>query len=682
MAALPDTPAQTVEKTAHITRLKYRTNPGGMGGREVYSLYIDGDPYNVVNVPFDRFEAPSPIVDKMIKALPWLMELVRIGSESACDCDATFSEESSNGATRRTLLDFVPHPGAKPLLPAWATSMEEVITSVTGWGYTLERATELIGHNLSLWPAKAEQCQWVIDNARREANAKAALKQVDADIAARKAKQAEEDAAAKAAEKAKAQMITAEKWLSLKVRPLVYYRGEFVANIEYHPVMETEVNITTKSGVHNTPAQVELMKRTLWGVETDAKAKGNVVTQRVMVVAHFKRELKSDGINYAWHAMQCLGTDIPGGIEKHGLSGCIDRLQAYLEREPLPMAKKTETASEQAWYDVPENLATVKTKLADRAKTLNIPDDQIIAQAMNDAGDMKKFAKGGEFIAAVIRKWEDKIAAQMEEATAEDADASAEDIVDIGQDEHTVDVPSEPTKMTTTVNIPSANGNPFKPATFDATWLRMALVGPSGSGKTYTALNIATNLVPNGKVALIDTERGSASKYAKLFKFDVLELRNYHPDTYVKAVKAAVDYGYNVLVIDSLTHAWNADGGILSIVDKKGGGFDKWKDVNPILWRLINTILDSQIHVISTMRVKTDYIMEVNERTGKQTPKKVGLAPVMKDQIEYEFDVYGEIELDSTLTISKSRCPALNAAVYPKAGEEVAGALRNWLMGN
>src|SRR5690242_19965331 len=109
----------------------------------------------------------------------------------------------------------------------------------------------------------------------------------------------------------------------------------------------------------------------------------------------------------------------------------------------------------------------------------------------------------------------------------------------------------------------------------------MALVGPSGSGKTYTALKIATNLVPSGKVALIDTERGSASKYAKLFKFDVLELRNYHPEAYIKAIKAAADNGYDVLIIDSLSHAWNGDGGVLSIVDKKGGRFDAWKDVTP-----------------------------------------------------------------------------------------------------
>ena len=232
--------------------------------------------------------------------------------------------------------------------------------------------------------------------------------------------------------------------------------------------------------------------------------------------------------------------------------------------------------------------------------------------------------------------------------------------------------------------VQPGGGNPFHPAVFAGSKLRMALAGPSGSGKTWTALTVASGLVEGGKVAVIDTERGSAKKYAKYFQFDVTELSSYHPDTYVKAINDAVKFGYSALVIDSLSHAWDGDRGILSIVNDAGGSFDKWKTANPILWRLISTILDADIHIIATMRVKTEYVMEPytdNQGRSKTQPRKVGLAPKMKDGIEYEFDVFAEIDMENTMTVTKSRYPELNAASYPKAGKEVAAVLSKALVG-
>src|SRR5690242_478558 len=92
---------------------------------------------------------------------------------------------------------------------------------------------------------------------------------------------------------------------------------------------------------------------------------------------------------------------------------------------------------------------------------------------------------------------------------------------------------------------------------------RVALAGPAGAGKTMTALKLATALADGGEIAVIDTERGSASKYADLFSFDVLELDNYHPDKFVQGIHEAEHAGYAVLVIDSLSHAWNGPGGLL-----------------------------------------------------------------------------------------------------------------------
>ena len=140
--------------------------------------------------------------------------------------------------------------------------------------------------------------------------------------------------------------------------------------------------------------------------------------------------------------------------------------------------------------------------------------------------------------------------------------------------------------------------------------LRLSIQGPSGSGKTYTALSIATNLNA-GKVAVVDTEHGSASKYADLFDFDVMELKApYHPDNYVNAIAEAAKAGYGVVVLDSLTHAWKGEGGILELVTeiakRKYGGnaYAAWNDATPIQKRLIESIVGSSIHVIATMRSK------------------------------------------------------------------------------
>jgi len=223
--------------------------------------------------------------------------------------------------------------------------------------------------------------------------------------------------------------------------------------------------------------------------------------------------------------------------------------------------------------------------------------------------------------------------------------------------------------------------NPFKPATKEQSKLRMALIGPSGSGKTWTALSIASEL---GKVALIDTERGSASKYAGDFKFDVLELSDYSPLKYIEAIKAAAQFGYDVVVIDSLSHAWNAPGGVLDMVDKaakksqSNNSFAAWRDVTPVHNQLIDALVGTDIHLIATMRSKTEYVLETNER-GKTMPRKVGLAPVQRDGMEYEFDIFAEMDMENNLIISKSRCSALNGAVIPKPGKNVAEVVKAWL---
>lgn len=222
----------------------------------------------------------------------------------------------------------------------------------------------------------------------------------------------------------------------------------------------------------------------------------------------------------------------------------------------------------------------------------------------------------------------------------------------------------------------------FVKATKKQSKLRLSLIGPSGSGKTYSALAIASHL--GSKVAVIDTERGSASKYAGEFSFDTMALNNFHPQKYIDGIKEAQDAGYDVLVIDSLSHAWMGKDGALELVDKAAkrqqsqNTYTAWKEVTPLQNALVDAILQSNMHVIVTMRAKTEYVMETNER-GKSVPRKIGMAPVQRDGMEYEFDVVADMDLDNNMIVSKSRCKDLNGLVVPKPGKNVADTLLNWL---
>jgi len=227
--------------------------------------------------------------------------------------------------------------------------------------------------------------------------------------------------------------------------------------------------------------------------------------------------------------------------------------------------------------------------------------------------------------------------------------------------------------------------SPFRPATKEQARLRMALAGPSGSGKTYTALAIATGIAQGGKVALVDTERGSASKYADLFQFDVLELDSFHPQRYVDAIREADAAGYAVLIIDSLSHAWAGKDGALDLVDKAArrmsaqNTFAAWREVTPLHNQLVDAMLGCNCHLIVTLRSKQEYIQTVDDR-GRTIIKKVGLAPVQREGIEYEFDIYADMD-DATMVVHKSRCPAVTDLVQDKPGREVAEKLLTWLQG-
>lgn len=232
----------------------------------------------------------------------------------------------------------------------------------------------------------------------------------------------------------------------------------------------------------------------------------------------------------------------------------------------------------------------------------------------------------------------------------------------------------------------------FKKATKTQSRARVALIGPSGSGKTYTALRLAMSLAQGRPVAVVDTERGSASKYAGdpspdggSFQFDVVDdWPDFQVGRYIDAIRGAEAAGYAVLVIDSLSHAWAGPGGLLEFVDarssaqKGSNSFAAWRDATPLHNKLVDAMLRANLHIIVTMRSKQEYVLERDERTGKMTPRKVGLAPVQREGLEYEFDVVLDVD-GASVTASKSRCSTIAGRRFVEPGADLGAELLAWL---
>ena len=227
--------------------------------------------------------------------------------------------------------------------------------------------------------------------------------------------------------------------------------------------------------------------------------------------------------------------------------------------------------------------------------------------------------------------------------------------------------------------------NPFQKATRAQLKARVAFAGPTGSGKTWTSLEWATVLADGGRVAVVDTERGSAALYADRFDFDVMAFDPpYDPGRLADILKAAEANAYDVVVVDSLSHFWEGEGGTRDIADAAaarsgGNSFAGWKDATPKLRHLIDVMLGLDAHFIGTMRSKMEYVLEQNER-GRTAPRKVGLAPVMRQGVEYEFTLVGDIDLDHRIAITKSRCDRLaDELVQPGRADEAAKVFADWL---
>lgn len=213
--------------------------------------------------------------------------------------------------------------------------------------------------------------------------------------------------------------------------------------------------------------------------------------------------------------------------------------------------------------------------------------------------------------------------------------------------------------------------------------LRLALTGPSGSGKTYSALLVAKGI--GGRIAFIDTEKGSASLYSDIANFDVLELDPpFSPERFIEAIKSAEDAGYETLILDSITHEWGGVGGCLELVDTiakakyRGNSWSAWSEINPRHRLFLDAILRSPMHIIATMRSKTETAQV--EENGRKKVAKLGMKSEQRDGVEYEFTTVLDIGHETHHAVaSKDRTKLFSNSDPVILGEDTGKMLLNWL---
>ncbi|CAM4184578.1 AAA family ATPase [Flavobacterium antarcticum] len=184
--------------------------------------------------------------------------------------------------------------------------------------------------------------------------------------------------------------------------------------------------------------------------------------------------------------------------------------------------------------------------------------------------------------------------------------------------------------------------------------IKLALQGTAGSGKTYSSILLAQGLT-NGnlsKVAIIDTENGSADLYAHLGNYNVLTLAPpFTPENYIKAIELCEKSGMEVIIIDSISQCWDE---LLDFHSKlAGNSFTNWGKITPRQKAFVDKILQADAHIIATMRTKQDYVLQ--QKDGKYVPEKVGLKAVQRDGMDYEFTLVFDVDIKHFSVSSKDR---------------------------
>jgi hypothetical protein len=209
--------------------------------------------------------------------------------------------------------------------------------------------------------------------------------------------------------------------------------------------------------------------------------------------------------------------------------------------------------------------------------------------------------------------------------------------------------------------------------------MKLCISGASGSGKTYSALKISKGLVGNlSKVVVLDTENGSSNLYADMGEFSVLTIAApFTPEKYIQAINEAVTAGFECIIIDSLSHEWFGTGGILDTHAKmEGNSFTNWSKITPRHNAMIQHIVNAPVHIIATLRSKTEYVMQ--QKNGKSIPEKVGMKAIQRDDTDYEFTVAFEINRHHKATVSKDRTGLFHGSSEWMLNEQVGESIKSW----
>jgi len=206
--------------------------------------------------------------------------------------------------------------------------------------------------------------------------------------------------------------------------------------------------------------------------------------------------------------------------------------------------------------------------------------------------------------------------------------------------------------------------------------IKLALAGASGCGKTYSSLLLAYGMTNDwSKIAIIDTENGSADLYSHLGNYNVLALQSpFMPENYIKAIEICESAKMEVIILDSISQMWEQ---LLEIHSQmQGNSFTNWGKITPRQNAFIQKVLTSSCHIISTMRTKQDYVL--NEKNGKMIPEKVGLKTVMRDGIDYEFTLVLDIDMKHFAKASKDRTGLFMDKPEFVISSETGRAILNW----
>lgn len=214
--------------------------------------------------------------------------------------------------------------------------------------------------------------------------------------------------------------------------------------------------------------------------------------------------------------------------------------------------------------------------------------------------------------------------------------------------------------------------------------LRLGVAGPAGSGKTYSSLKMAYGMVKDwSKIALVDTENGSGDLYADLGQYNVIAIESpYTPERYIEAIELCENSGMECIIIDSLTHAWAGEGGLLDqhgkLTDASSSknSWTAWRSITPKHNALVEAMLNSPCHIIATVRSKMEYVQDKED--GKTVIRKVGMGSIQRDGLEYEFTVFFELDQKHNAVATKDRTTIFDGQIFTPS-DKTGQQLKEWL---